>query len=120
MEGMNPGSTETWADLLARPKLALFVAPEADSFAAPKVEPPISADLVEAFSAATGWVIGFEETGASLDRRVQNGSRQPTGGTLKIVDMSPTWPARIPTAHRAKCDRFVAALNELISFDGES
>lgn len=119
-DGMNTGLTDSWAaNLLGQPALGLFVAPEVDSYAAPEVEPPISAEVIDAFSAATGWVIGFEESSASFEQRVQEGSPHPTGGKLKIIDMSPSWPARTPTAHRAKCDRFVAALNELISFDGE-
>ena len=120
MDGMNTESTETWAaDLPGQPALGLFVAAEADSNVSRESELPISAEVIDAFAAATGWVIGFEETSSSFEQRVQNGSRQPTGGKLKIVDMSPTWPARTPTAHRAKCDRFVTALNELISCEGE-
>ena len=119
---MNTGSPEnSAADPSGQPVLGLFVARHRQIHSSSsEVEPPISAELVDAFSAATGWVIGFEETSASFDQRVQSGSRRPTGGKLKIVDMSPTWPARTPTAHRAKCDRFVAALTELISFEDEA
>ena len=36
-------------------------------------------------------------------------------GTFSIVDMSAQWPARKPTAHRAKCDQFVEHLDGLVS-----
>ena len=117
---MITGSTEICAtDLAGKPALGLFVAPETDSLTAPEAQLPVPAGLVDAFAEATGWVIGFEETNASFCQRAQTGSRRPTGGKLKIVDMSSTWPAKTPTAHRAKCDRVVAALNGLISLEDE-
>ena len=117
---MNIGPTEFYtAAPTGSPALGLFVADEPDSPEVAEPELPIPTDLADAFAAATGWVIGFQETGASFSKRVQTGSRRPTGGRLKIVDMSPTWPARTPTVHRAKCDRIVAALNELISFQDD-
>ena len=117
---MITGSTEIYAaDSSGEPALGLFVAPEPDSPIAPEAQLPIPADLVDAFAEATGWMIGFEETKASFRQRAQTGSRRPTGGRLKIIDMSPAWPAKTPTAHRAKCDRVVAALNGLISFEDD-
>ena len=102
-----------------QPALTLFAVSEQDSPVVAEPELPIPTDLVDAFAAATGWVIGFEETGASFRERAETGSRQPTGGRLKIVDMSATWPAKTPTAHRAKCDRVVESLNRLISFPSD-
>ena len=118
---MDIGSTEIQAVApFGRPVLGLFVAGEVDPHTTiPEAELPIPTDLADAFAEATGWVIGFEETRTSFDQRAQTGSRRPTGGRLKIVDMNPVWPARTPTAHRAKCDRMVAALNGLISFPSD-
>ena len=93
--------------------------PEAEPVDAPEVELPIPSELVDAFAQATGWVIGFEEAAESFRDRVVNGSSKPTGGTLKIIDMSPAWPAKTATAHRAKCDRVVDLLNGIVSFDEE-
>ncbi len=88
--------------------------PESDGCDAPPAQLPVPADLVTAFAEATGWVIGFEETAVSFRDRTANRSTKPTGGMLRIVDMSPHWPAQTPTAHRAKCDRFVESLDRMI------
>jgi len=106
----NPKSSE-------QPQLGLFVPAEEETVDAPEVELPIPAELVDAFAQATGWVIGFEETTDSFRDRVANGSSRPSGGRLKIIDMSPAWPAKTATAHRAKCDRVVDLLNGMLSFD---
>jgi hypothetical protein len=99
------------------PVLGLFAPPKSSSAAAvPSVELPIPASVVEAFAAATGWLIGFEESSASFRKRAENGSHRPTAGVLKIVDMSDAWPAKKPTAHRGHCDQFVSELNKLVSF----
>lgn len=107
------------AESSGQPQLGLFVPSEAEHADALEVELPIPAELVDAFAQATGWTIGFEETADSFRDRVASGSGKPTGGTLKIIDMSPAWPARTPTAHRAKCDRVVDLLNGMVSFDEE-
>lgn len=56
----------------------------------------LPAALVEAFAEATGWELA----------RV--------GNEIRIVDMSPAWPAKTPTAHRAKCDRVAEELSRLL------
>ena len=55
---------------------------------------PVS--LIEAFSDATGWELGL------------------VGEEIKIVDMSATWPAMTPTAHRGNCDRVAEELTKLL------
>jgi hypothetical protein len=52
--------------------------------------------LIAAFAEATGWELG----------RV--------GNEIKIVDMSATWPAKTPTAHRGKCDLVAEELSKLL------
>lgn len=104
-------SAETVASGFA---LRVIPASEIDDRDVPPAQLPIPADLVDAFADATGWVIGFEETTASYLDRASSESNEPTGGTLKIVDMCANWPAKTPTAHRAKCDRFVESLNRLV------
>lgn len=96
-------------------QLKIFRSSQTGPRSAPTAELPVPVELVEAFAEATGWVIGFEESRASYRKRLENGGSRPTAGTLKIVDMSSAWPAKTPTAHRAKCDRFVESLNLLIS-----
>jgi len=53
-------------------------------------------ELVDAFAEATGWELGW------------------IGEEIKIIDMSATWPAKTPTAHRGHCDRVAQALSKLI------
>jgi len=52
--------------------------------------------LVDAFAEATGWELA------------------QVGNEIKIVDMSASWPAKTPTAHREKCDRLVEELSKLL------
>ena len=75
---------------------------------------PLPAEMLQLFEEITGWVIGFEESKSSHASR-QLSSSSSAEGTLSIVDMSAAWPARKPTAHRAKCDQLVAHLDALVS-----
>jgi hypothetical protein len=81
------------ADPFSNGDLNLYT--ESDSFELENETLPKT--LVEAFAAATGWEMG----------RV--------GNEIKIVDMSATWPARTPTAHRGKCDRVAEELTKLLN-----
>ena len=57
---------------------------------------PLTKALVDSFAAATGWELA------------------QIGSEIKIVDMSASWPAKTPTAHRGKCDRFAEELSKLV------
>ena len=71
--------------------------------------------LIELFAEITGWVIEFDESEASLQRRNRLASDQPAEGKFSIVDMSADWPAKKPTGHRAKCDELVGLIDHLVS-----
>ena len=81
------------SDSVAIAELQLYV--EKDTSTAHSVD-GLPQELVDTFAAATGWELA----------RV--------GNEIKIVDMSADWPAKTPTAHRAKCDRLAAAISELL------
>jgi hypothetical protein len=80
------------------------------------VQPPLPTEMLQVFEQITGWVVGFGESKSSFQNR-QLPSQTPSlvQGTFSIVDMSAQWPARKPTAHRAKCDQFVEHLDALVS-----
>lgn len=52
--------------------------------------------LIHTFAEATGWELA------------------QVGDEIKIVDMSASWPAMTPTAHRGKCDVFAEELSKLL------
>ncbi len=80
------------------------------------VNAPLPAELSQAFAAATGWTLAFNESRQSQTRRRQPGlGDSPVTGTLKIDDMSAEWPAGVVTAHRGKCDRLVEGLDQLVA-----
>ena len=56
----------------------------------------LPSSLVTAFAEATGWELAL------------------VGDEVKIVDMSASWPAKTPTAHRGRCDRFAEELTKLL------
>ena len=66
---------------------------EVDSF---ESDHQLPESLVQAFAEATGWELA------------------QVGDEIKIVDMSASWPAMTPTAHRGKCDRFAEELSKLL------
>ena len=68
-------------------------------------------ELAKSFEAATGWVLGFEESRYSP--RANRGQGIPRLGKIIISDLSADWPSRKPAASRHKCDRMVVAINEL-------
>ena len=63
----------------------------------PQPAGPLPLSLVEAFAEATGWELAW------------------VGKEIRIIDMSSTWPAKKPTAHRGHCDRVAAELTKLLS-----
>ncbi len=93
---------------------------------------PLPVEILSLFEDMTGWVAEFHESGASRRKREKfwsscqvagaNHSGFSEGadpqlapqavGDFCIVDMSERWPAGRPTAHRAKCDRFIKLLGE--------
>ena len=77
---------------------------------------PVSADLHSAFADTTGWTLKFTESLPSRKRRAQPGLKDsPVTGKLEIDDMSASWPAGVPTAHRGKCDKLVESLDQVFS-----
>ena len=80
------------------------------------VATPLPVKMLQIFEEITGWGIGFEESKSSFQNR-QSVSHTATAaqGRFSIADMSAQWPARTPTAHRAKCDQFIAHLDALVS-----
>lgn len=84
--------TPSITDFLSNGNLQLYTESEA-----PQPAGPLPLSLVEAFAEATGWELAW------------------VGNQIKIVDMSATWPAKTPTAHRGKCDRVAEELSKLIS-----
>ena len=68
-------------------------------------------ELAKSFEAATGWVLGFEESRYSP--RDNRGQGIPRLGKIIISDLSADWPPRKPAASRRKCDEMVVAINEL-------
>ena len=68
-------------------------------------------ELAKSFEAATGWVLGFEESRYSP--RANRGQGIPRLGKIIISDLSADWPPRKPAASRRKCDEMVVAINEL-------
>ena len=68
-------------------------------------------ELAKSFEAATGWVLGFEESRYSP--RDNRGKGTPRLGKIVISDLSADWPSRKPAASRRKCDEMVVAINEL-------
>ena len=68
-------------------------------------------ELAKSFEAATGWVLGFEESRYSPRANRSNGT--PRLGKIIISDLSADWPSRKPAASRRKCDEMVVAINEL-------
>jgi hypothetical protein len=124
METLNPHS--------AIPQLALFQGDSISETSArdheTKFVSPVSPELLSLFEAMTGWVVEFQETRTSqrLRQRVKRHNliqarHQLTAmlpvpqGEFTISDMSALWPANRPTAHRAKCDRFVFLFSELVT-----
>ncbi len=73
-----------------------------------------SAEFLKAFEVLTGWQAEFQESSASQKHR-QIAPHDPPQGEFKIVDMSPDWPARTPTAHRGRCDQLIHLFGELIA-----
>ena len=74
-------------------------------------------ELAKSFEAATGWVLGFEESRYSPRANRGDRTSQPANsvrlGKIVISDLSADWPSRKPAASRHKCDRMVVAINEL-------
>ena len=91
---MQSQSIQTAPELPADPDLQLYI--EADLAELAENTNSLPESLVTAFAAATGWELA----------RV--------GTEIKVVDMSSTWPARTPTAHRGKCDRVAEELSKLL------
>ena len=91
---MTNSSTQPTTDFSPQPEVELQLYTETTPIKAAEPVDSLSAELIEAFAAATGWELA----------RV--------GNKIKIVDMGQNWPAKTPTASRAKCDRFADALSE--------
>ncbi len=82
-------------------------------------------EILRLFELVTGWVVEIVHPG---DRSIiePNSSGKITARdnlvrqnrplcALRIVDMSPLWPAGRPTGSRTKCDRLIVLLNELFA-----
>lgn len=96
-------------------QLVLFPSDACETAESNQVEPPLPAEMLQVFEEITGWVIGFDEFHSSYrNRQLPSQRLSPPQGTFSIVDMSADWPARKPTAHRAKCDQFVDHLDTLV------
>ena len=91
---MTISSTQPTSDFSTQPEIELQLYTETTPIKAAAPVNALSVELIEAFAAATGWELA----------RV--------GNKIKIVDMSQNWPAKTPTASRAKCDRFADVLSE--------
>jgi len=81
---------------------------------APAGIPAICQPLTSAFEAATGWVLGFEESRSSYRRR--KSERLPesaANGRLEITDLSAQLPPGKPATSREHCDSLAAAINSL-------
>lgn len=81
---------------------------------APAGIPAICQPLTTAFEAATGWVLGFEESRSSYRRR--KSERLPessANGRLQITDMSAELTPGKPAASREHCDSLATAINSL-------
>lgn len=74
---------------------------------------PGMSDLMESFEATTGWKLAFHETSASHSARTASpeAAQLPARGKLIIDDMSASWPAGRPTAHRQRCESLVDSIN---------
>ena len=67
------------------------------------------------FEEITGWKVEFIESKQSLRRRETLHSKsEPIEGRFEITDMSPNWPAKKPTCHRAKCDELMSLVEQLV------
>ena len=97
-------------------QLVLFPSAAREKPESTLVQQPLPTEMLQVFEQITGWVVGFDESKSSFQNR-QLHSQAPSliQGTFSIVDMSAKWPARKPTAHRAKCDQFVEHLDTLVS-----
>ena len=94
------------------PQLAIFHQQSASSQQPAPCEK--SAEFLKAFEILTGWQAEFQESSASQKHR-QIAPHDPPQGEFKVVDMSPDWPARTPTAHRGRCDQLIHLFGELIA-----
>jgi hypothetical protein len=96
-------------------RLALHTRREGDSASCPSEALPLPPQMLELFEQLTGWVVEFQETPASFkNRQLPSMDEKVAEGSIAIVDMSPAWPAKKPTAHRAKCDQFVGCVQEML------
>ena len=68
-------------------------------------------EFLRAFEQLTGWQV---ETcsDSEVSKESENAS---SAREFRIVDMSPFWPARTPTANRSQCDRLVSLLGKLVN-----
>ena len=89
---------------------------------APDELPHPCEELAKSFEAATGWVLGFQESSFSpaAQASVINGPDSDQANTvrlgkIKITDLSADWPARKPAASRRKCDEMAAAIDRLFN-----
>ncbi|MEM7456491.1 MAG: GAF domain-containing protein [Planctomycetota bacterium] len=75
-----------------------------------------SLSLAEAFEAATGWTLMFDEAPSSRRRRAKSGlSGLPSTGRIFIDDMSDKWPAGTPCVSRLDCDRLAQRISDLVN-----
>ncbi len=96
-------------------RLALYTRREDDASKCPNEALPLPPEMLQLFEELTGWVVEFEETPSSFkDRQLPSMDERVAEGSISIVDMSTAWPAKKPTAHRAKCDQFVGHLQDLM------
>ncbi len=72
--------------------------------------------LTQQFEALTGWAVSYRETTASRIRRQNHhGQILPMFGKLVVDDMSPVLKPGERAVSRAKCEAFLASLNQVLS-----
>ena len=86
--------------------------PESDFGPAPC---PETGRFMGLFEEVTGWVVKFDESNTSQQRRNLVGMENELAeGTFSIVDMSNKWAAGKPTCHRANCDNIISIVDSLV------
>ena len=121
----------TFQGIQSYPSLAIFSAdsgsehPGTESTAKYDNALPDLSEILKLFELATGWVVEVVHPAqrSAEPKKFQNKHNDrdnllrqtPALGELRIVDMSPLWPAGRPTGSRSKCDRLIVLLNDLFT-----